>query len=114
MIECRITIHHSRITPPMTHPLEELRQDALAQIASAEDERALEALRVRFLGRSGSDSEWGEKIRSLPAEEKPALGKLLNEVRQSITSEIAQRAESFRAQKESAAFAEADISLPGT
>jgi hypothetical protein len=32
------------------HPLEQLRDDALAQIASAADERVLESVRVRFLG----------------------------------------------------------------
>jgi phenylalanyl-tRNA synthetase alpha chain len=98
----------------MTHPLEQLRDDALAQITSAADARALEAARVNFLGRSGSVSEWGEKMKSLPKEEKPVVGKLLNEVRRALTSALEERAESFRAQKESAALAEIDISLPGT
>jgi phenylalanyl-tRNA synthetase alpha chain len=98
----------------MAHPLEQLRDDALAQIASAEDERALEATRVRFLGRSGSVSEWGEKMKLLPKTEKPVVGKLLNEVRRALTSALEERTENLRAKKESAALAEIDISLPGT
>src|SRR5437899_2477787 len=96
------------------HPLEQLRDDALAQIASAADERVLESVRVRFLGRSGSVSEWSDKMKSLPKEEKPTVGKLLNEVRIAITAAIEERLESFRAEKESAAVANIDLSLPGT
>src|SRR5438128_5620792 len=96
------------------HPLEQLRDDALVQIASAADERVLESVRVRFLGRSGSVSEWSNKMKSLPKEEKPTVGKLLNEVRIAITAAIEERLESFRAEKESAAVANIDLSLPGT
>src|SRR5437763_15374601 len=96
------------------HPLEQLRDDALAQIASAADERVLESVRVRFLGRSGSLSECSDKMKSLPKEEKPTVGKLLNEVRIAITTAIEERLESSRAEKESAAVAKIDHSLPGT
>ena len=98
----------------MPHPLEQLCDDALGQIASTSDERALDSLRVRFLGRSGSVSEWSDKMKSLPKEEKPVIGKLLNEVRTAITAAIEARAESFRAEKEAAAVANIDLSLPGT
>ena len=96
------------------HPLEQLRDDALAQIASAPDQRVLETVRVKFLGRGGSVSEWSDKMKSLPKEEKPAVGKLLNEVRVAITAAIEARGEIFRAEKESAAVANIDLSLPGT
>src|SRR5437868_15388445 len=98
----------------MTHPLEHLRAEALRDIASAEDERPLEVVRVRFLGRNGAISEWSEKMKSLPKEEKPAVGKLLNEVRTGVTAAIEARAAEFRAARESAAIANIDISLPGT
>jgi len=96
------------------HPLEQLRDDALAQIASAPDQRVLETVRVKFLGRGGSVSEWSDKMKTVPKEEKPAVGKLLNEVRIVITAAIEARAENFRAEKESAAVANIDLSLPGT
>ena len=98
----------------MTHPLEQLRDDALAQIASSPDEHVLEILRVKFLGRSGSVSEWSDKMKSLPKEEKPVVGKRLNEVRIAITAAIEARAENLRVEKESAAVANIDLSLPGT
>ncbi|PYI71942.1 MAG: hypothetical protein DMF02_05060, partial [Verrucomicrobia bacterium] len=50
---------------PMTHPLEQLRDDALREIGSAPDEQALESLRVKYLGKSGSVSAWGEQMKTL-------------------------------------------------
>ncbi|HJT46325.1 MAG TPA: phenylalanine--tRNA ligase subunit alpha [Chthoniobacterales bacterium] len=98
----------------MPHPLEQLRDDALREIESAGDEQALEAARVKYLGRSGSVSSWGEQMKTLSKEEKPVVGKLLNEVRTGITSAIDARGQQFRAAKESGALSKIDISLPGT
>jgi phenylalanyl-tRNA synthetase alpha chain len=98
----------------MAHPLEQLREDALREIESAGDEQTLEAARVKYLGRSGSVSAWGEEMKTLPKEEKPVVGKLLNEVRTAVTAAIESRTGQFRAQKESGALANIDISLPGT
>jgi len=98
----------------MTHPLEQLRDDALREISSASDEQALEAARIKYLGKSGSISAWGERMKTLGKDEKPIVGKLLNEVRNAVTAAVEARAANFRVQKESAALAKIDISLPGT
>ena len=98
----------------MTHPLEELRESALREIREAQDEQALEALRVGYLGKSGSISAWSEKMRGLSKEEKPIVGKLLNEARTAVTAALESAAAEFRAQKEAAALGNIDITLPGT
>ncbi len=98
----------------MPHPLEQLRDEALREIESATDEQALETTRVKYLGRSGSISSWGEQMKALAKEEKPVVGKLLNEVRNAVTAAIETRNAQFRLQKESGALAKIDISLPGT
>src|SRR5205823_11995205 len=98
----------------MPHPLEQLRDDALRDVESARDEQALETTRVKYLGRSGSISSWGEQMKELAKEEKPVVGKLLNEVRNAVTAAIETRNAQFRLQKESGALAKIDISLPGT
>ncbi len=98
----------------MSHPLERLRDEALRDIESAADEQALETTRVKYLGRSGSISSWGEQMKALAKEEKPVVGKLLNEVRNAVTAAIETRNAQFRLQKESGALAQIDISLPGT
>jgi phenylalanyl-tRNA synthetase alpha chain len=96
------------------HPLEQLRDEALREIAGAPDEKALEAARVKYLGKSGSISAWGEQMKSLGKEERPMVGQLLNEARNGVTAALEERAAKFRAQSESEALANIDISLPGT
>jgi phenylalanyl-tRNA synthetase alpha chain len=98
----------------MPHPLEQLRDEALRQIESASDEQALETTRVKYLGRSGSISAWGEQMKALSKEERPVVGKLLNEVRKAVAAAVETRNAQFRLQKESGALAKIDISLPGT
>src|SRR6266542_1510111 len=97
----------------MSHPLEQLREDALREIGDARDERALDAVRVRYLGRNGSISQWGEQMKTLSKEERPVVGKLLNEVRDAVTTAIEERAKKLRSQKEVEELANIDISLPG-
>src|ERR1700758_5704838 len=118
-IEIRILFHfvHSvgnLLEDKMAHPLEQLREDALREIESAANEQALEAARVKYLGRSGSISAWGEQMKTLAKEEKPVVGKLLNEVRNAVTAALDLRAQQFQSQRESASLGTIDISLPGT
>jgi phenylalanyl-tRNA synthetase alpha chain len=98
----------------VSHELEQLRDSALTEIAAAGDEQSLEAARVRYLGRAGSISAWAERMKSLSKDEKPVVGKLLNEARTSVTTAIAESAERLRVAKEARELANIDISLPGT
>jgi phenylalanyl-tRNA synthetase alpha chain len=98
----------------MIHPLEQLRDDALREIDSAPDVQALEAARIKFLGKSGSISAWGERMKTLGKDEKPIVGKLLNETRNAVTAALESRAANFCSQQESASLGKIDISLPGT
>jgi phenylalanyl-tRNA synthetase alpha chain len=98
----------------MPHPLEELRDSALREIDSALDERTLDAVRVRYLGRNGSISQWGEQMKTLEKEERPVVGKLLNEVRSAVAAAIEGRAEKLRSKKESETVGKTDVSLPAS
>ncbi|MEY2496836.1 MAG: phenylalanyl-tRNA synthetase alpha chain, partial [Verrucomicrobiota bacterium] len=98
----------------MSHELEQLRDAALAEIAAATGEQSLEAARIRYLGRAGSIATWADRIKSLGKEERPVVGKLLNEARTRVAAAIEQSAERLRAAKEASALANIDISLPGT
>src|SRR5439155_22458730 len=98
----------------MTHPLEQLRDDALREIDCASDEQALETARIKFLGKSGSISRWGEEMGRLGKDQKPIVGKLLNEVRNAVTAALEAGAGSFRSGMECKALGRIDISRPGT
>jgi len=98
----------------MDQQLEQNRSEALAAIAAAGDEAGLEAVRVKYLGRAGSISLLSEKMKSLPKEEKPRVGKLLNEVRSAVTAALDARKEALEAKRDSKALGGIDVSLPGT
>ena len=97
----------------MSHELEQLRDAALAESAATSDEQALEAVRIRYLGRAGSISAWADRMRSLSKEERPVVGKLLNEARSAVTAAIERQSTHLQAEKEANDLANVDISLPG-
>src|SRR5256886_2549417 len=96
------------------HSLEQLRIDALRDIESARNEKSLEAVRVKYLGKNGSISAWGERMKTLAKDERPVVGKLLSDARNTLTAAIEQRGAKIRAEEEFDAVAKIDISLPGT
>src|SRR5437764_1115983 len=96
------------------HPLEQLLDLALKEIGEAKDEQALDTVRVRYLGRNGRISLWSEQMKTLGKDEKPVVGKLLNQVRSTVTAAIEQRATALQSAKETQTLAGIDVSLPGT
>ena len=65
----------------------ELRQQALVDINEAQDERALQDVKVKYLGKRLC--KWfNENMKDLPNEEKPAYGQKVNELRQAIQNEL--------------------------
>lgn len=97
----------------MDNQLEQYRAEALAAVAAAGDEAGVESIRVQYLGRAGSISLLSEKMRSLSKEEKPRIGKLLNEVRTAVTDAIEARKGELEAARDARALSGIDISLPG-
>jgi len=98
----------------MEEQLEQIKTAALAEIESVWDEAALEAARVKYLGRAGSISLASEGMKSLPKEDKPRIGKLLNEVRNAVTAALDSRKAALEARKDAAALSGVDVTLPGT
>lgn len=98
----------------MDQQLEQLRAEALAALAAAADEAAIEAVRIAYLGRTGKISVLSEGMRGLSKEDKPRIGKLLNEVRNAVQSGIDARKSALEAERDQAALAGIDLTLPGT
>lgn len=98
----------------MEAQLEQIRAAALEETAAVADEAALEAVRVKYLGRTGSISGLSEGMRTLSKEDKPRLGKLLNETRAAVTAALDERKAALAANADAAAFANVDVTLPGT
>ncbi len=97
----------------MDTQLAQLRTDALAEIAAAADEAAVEAARIKYLGRSGGLTAISEGMKGLSKDDKPRIGKLLNETRNAVTAALDERKAALAANADAAAFAGIDATLPG-
>ncbi len=97
----------------MEAQLEQLRTEALAEIGAVADEPALESARVKYLGRTGSLSLISEGMRGLSKDEKPRIGKLLNETRTAVTAALDERKTALASAADARAFADLDVTLPG-
>jgi phenylalanyl-tRNA synthetase alpha chain len=95
--------------------LERLRADAVARIAGASDAEALSALRHELFGRSGSVTRLLKQLGSVPAEERPGLGQLANDVRRQLEAAVEARHTEMAGTEDNARLAaEAqDMSAPG-
>jgi phenylalanyl-tRNA synthetase alpha chain len=98
----------------MYSQLDQLRDEALSAISAAPDESALDQIRVRFLGQSGSITSLSKGMKDVAKEDKPRLGKLLNDVRSAVTTALDERKAALQANADEAAFAGIDVTLPGT
>ena len=98
----------------MTSQIEVLQSEALTAIAAAADRAALDATRVRYLGKSGAVTALSEGMRNVPKEERPVIGKLLNELRQAVTSALEIRELALLEEADTAAVGSLDLTLPGT
>lgn len=100
----------------MKEMLERIKKDALAALESSGTAEALEALRVRFLGKKGEITAILKKMGSLSAEERPIIGQLANSIRSEIEEAIAKKAAEIKAEalKLQLKAETVDVTIPGT
>jgi phenylalanyl-tRNA synthetase alpha chain len=85
-----------------------------AELAGVADERALEELRVRFLGRSGEVTAIRRGIGALAPEERPNAGKVINAAVERMEAALAGAIDKLgNAQLEAQLSETIDVTLPG-
>jgi len=100
---------------PLSEELRALAERLQGALAEAGDATALEAIRVRFLGRSGEITRASRTIGSLPPAERPEAGKSINAARVEMETRIAAQAEALGARAFAADLATAiDVTFPAT
>ncbi len=99
----------------MEQTLRQLREESLAAIREAGALDALEALRIKYLGKKGELTAVLKQMGKLSAEERPVMGQLANQIREELTEAIdvgremlAQKALDARLAAETT-----DVTLPG-
>jgi len=99
----------------LVRDLEALAEGARLSIASAPDDRALEELRVRYLGKKGELSAVLRGMGQLSPEERPRVGEVANRVRDELDALLVrarQRIEDARLEQELQG-SRIDVTLPG-
>ena len=96
----------------MKDELLKLRDEALKELKAVTDSDAIEDLQRRYLGRKGSVTLLLKRLPELPKEERPAVGKLVNQVKEELQKGFAEATDvlTARAEAEVPAF---DVTLPG-
>ncbi len=99
----------------MLERLDQIEDQALKDLEAADNDDKLQEWKVRYLGRSAELGTITEKIREMPKEQRPALGKRANEVKTRLEAGYQARAEIQRREQLDRQLQEEqlDVTLPG-
>ncbi|MEG0750485.1 MAG: phenylalanine--tRNA ligase subunit alpha [Oscillospiraceae bacterium] len=99
----------------MREKLDEIRREALELLERVSEIDAVEELRVRLLGKKGELTALLKQMGTLPADERPAMGQLANEVRSEIETHISKRKSELASCAMSSKLLreKLDVTLPG-
>jgi phenylalanyl-tRNA synthetase alpha chain len=100
----------------MKEQLEKLEIEAMSAVKACSDRSALEAARVRFLGKKGEITAILKQMGALSAEERPVIGQLANQIRADLEEAIEKRDAELEEKALAARLvSEAlDVTIPGT
>lgn len=95
--------------------LTEIVEQALVIIDQASDLKALDDIRVDYLGKKGKITDMMKMMGSLSPEEKPAFGQAVNDAKQAIQQKLTERIDGLKSSElEAKLIAEKiDVTLPG-
>jgi phenylalanyl-tRNA synthetase alpha chain len=91
----------------------QLRQQALAQVAAAQEPDEVEALRVRYLGRKGSLTQILRTLKDLDPAVRREVGRLANEAKEALEAAVAHRLKALKLAARAREAARIDVTLPG-
>lgn len=77
--------------------LTRLVKEATAAIANADSADSVEALRIKYLGKKGTLTSQLKRLGDLSADQRPQVGKWVNEAKQALQEQIAARKQALQA-----------------
>lgn len=100
----------------MKEKLEALRAQAKAELQQISLPKELEEFRVRMMGKKGLLTELLRGMGSLPAEERPKVGQMVNQLRGELEQALKERETAILSAMKAQRLAEEklDVTLPGT
>ena len=99
----------------MQEKLLAIKEDAFNEISAAENSGTLEEIRVKYLGKKGELTTILRGMGSLTPEERPIVGKLVNEAKSEVEQKLEEVGTAIKTKEKNAKLASEiiDISLPG-
>ena len=83
----------------MKQQLENIENAAMAEASSSDSIKALDELRIKYLGKKGELTAILKQMGKLSAEERPVIGQLANKVRQDIEEAITSKMSVLKAKE---------------
>lgn len=99
----------------MQEKLMEIKENALKSLEEANSTSSLDEVRVKYLGKKGELTTILRSMGGLSKEERPIVGKLVNEIKAELEAKIEEFAKAIKEKEREAKLASEviDISLPG-
>ncbi|AGC68072.1 phenylalanine--tRNA ligase alpha chain [Thermoclostridium stercorarium subsp. stercorarium DSM 8532] len=100
----------------MKEQLQAIAREAMEKLESVRDVKTLEEIRVLFLGKKGKLTGILKGMGTLPADERPVVGQLVNEIREQLEDNIAKiKNRLLQEERERKMLRETiDVTMPGT
>jgi phenylalanyl-tRNA synthetase alpha chain len=92
--------------------IDQIYQEALAELKEAASHQAVQHISVRYLGRKGIITQFLRNISKLPVDQRPAAGKQANEVKKTLDAAFTEALQNLKASVRTSREA-IDVSLPG-
>ena len=99
----------------MKEKLKSIEEKALEVISKATTSDALEELRIKYLGKKGELTTILRSMGSLSKEERPVMGKLVNDVKKKVEAKLDEAVKAIKEKEKQAKLANEviDVTLPG-
>lgn len=100
----------------MKEQLNQIKNEAIEEIKASENSQSIEEIRVKYLGKKGLLTGILRGMGKLSAEERPIVGKVANEVRESIEGELEIALKDIKTKEKNERLKNEviDITMPGT
>ena len=83
----------------MKEEIEQIQKSALEEIKQAQDLKSLGEVKVKYLGKKGELTKALRGMGGLSAEERPIIGKLVNEVRDLLEEEFDKKEKQLKSEE---------------
>lgn len=97
----------------MIDSIEKLKQQFLVDMEKASSSEDFEQIRITYLARKGTVAALFDQLKSVPPEERPQVGKALNELRAFVQSSLDQRQQETGVVAAKSTVQIPDLTLPG-